>query len=151
MTCGSFCTSASTSAGTSPSTLDAVRSLYGVPPRVFAAIGEAYQELVTASAEQLDRLDQLVEVFGRDNVAVELWDHGDPLDTARNDVLARLAVQRRVHLVATNNVHYATPARHRLATALAAVRRVRVGPATLPRSRAGSLPTRRARSNRRRA
>jgi error-prone DNA polymerase len=67
-------------------------------------------------------LDRLVEVFGRDNVAVELWDHGDPLDTARNDALARLAVQRRVHLVATNNVHYATPARHRLATALAAVR-----------------------------
>ena len=67
-------------------------------------------------------LDRLVDVFGRDNVAVELWDHGDPLDTARNDALARLAVQRRVHLVATNNVHYATPARHRLATALAAVR-----------------------------
>jgi error-prone DNA polymerase len=67
-------------------------------------------------------LDRLVEAFGRDNVAVELWDHGDPLDTARNDALARLAVQRRVHLVATNNVHYATPARHRLATALAAVR-----------------------------
>ena len=29
--------------------------------------------------------------FGRDNVAVELCDHGDPLDSARNDALAELA------------------------------------------------------------
>ena len=32
-------------------------------------------------------------VFGRDRVAVELWDHGDPLDSARNDALAELAVR----------------------------------------------------------
>ena len=31
--------------------------------------------------------------FGRDHVAVELWDHGDPLDSARNDALAELAVR----------------------------------------------------------
>ena len=55
-------------------------------------------------------------------MAVELWDHGDPLDTARNDALAHLAVARGVDLVATNNVHYATPARRPLATTLAAVR-----------------------------
>ena len=55
-------------------------------------------------------------------MAVELWDHGDPLDTARNDALALLAVARGVDLVATNNVHYATPARRPLATTLAAVR-----------------------------
>jgi error-prone DNA polymerase len=67
-------------------------------------------------------LDRLVGVFGRDHVVVELWDHGDPLDSARNDTLAELAIQLGVDLVATNNVHYATPARRRLATALAAVR-----------------------------
>jgi error-prone DNA polymerase len=67
-------------------------------------------------------LDRLTEVFGRENVAVELWAHGDPLDTARNDALARLAVDRGVDLVATNNVHYATASRRPLATALAAVR-----------------------------
>ena len=39
---------------TSPSTLDAVRTLYGVPPRVFASLGEVYQELAAASAEQLE-------------------------------------------------------------------------------------------------
>jgi error-prone DNA polymerase len=67
-------------------------------------------------------LDELVGAFGRPNLAVELWDHGDPVDTARNDALARLAVEAGVDLVATNNVHYATPARRRLAEVLAAVR-----------------------------
>ena len=65
---------------------------------------------------------RLVDAFGRDSVALELWDHGDPLDTARNDALARLAVEWGVDAVATNNVHYATPAGYRLATTLAAVR-----------------------------
>src|SRR5271166_2139760 len=64
----------------------------------------------------------LVEAFGRANVALELWDHGDPLDTARNDTLAYLAVEHGIDAVATNNVHYATPAGFNLATTLAAVR-----------------------------
>ena len=68
------------------------------------------------------RLDELVLAFGRDHVAVELWDHGDPLDSTRNDALAQLAVQAGTAIVATNNVHYATPARFPLATALAATR-----------------------------
>jgi error-prone DNA polymerase len=68
-------------------------------------------------------LGALVDAFGRDRVGVELWDHGDPLDSARNDALVKLAVQGGVDVVATNDVHYATPGRHALATALAAVRR----------------------------
>jgi error-prone DNA polymerase len=72
-----------------------------------------------AAAWQLDRL---VEAFGRERVAVELWDHGTPLDSVRNDALVRLAERAGLDLVATNNVHYATPDRHPLATALAAVR-----------------------------
>src|ERR1700677_4472817 len=67
-------------------------------------------------------LGRLIERFGRDNVAVELWDHGDPLDTARNDALALVAAEWGVDAVATNNVHYATPAGLRLATTLAAIR-----------------------------
>ena len=67
-------------------------------------------------------LDRLVDAFGRDHVHVELWDHGDPLDGARNDALADLAVRWGVGLLATNNVHYAVPSRRRLAMALAAVR-----------------------------
>jgi len=68
------------------------------------------------------QLDRLIETFGRDNVLVEIWDHGDPLDSARNDALVRLGFARGIEAVATNNVHYATPRRHRLAAALAAVR-----------------------------
>jgi error-prone DNA polymerase len=68
------------------------------------------------------RLGVLVDAFGRDNVAVELWDHATPYDTERNDALSVLADRHRVLTVATNNVHYATPDRHRLATVLAAVR-----------------------------
>ena len=64
----------------------------------------------------------LVALFGHGNVAVELWDHGDPLDSARNDALAELASRQHAPVVATNNVHYAVPAQRRLATALAAVR-----------------------------
>jgi error-prone DNA polymerase len=67
-------------------------------------------------------LDRLVGLFGREAVAVELWDHHDPLDGTRNDALAEMAVRAGVEMVATNNVHYATPSRRRLATALAAVR-----------------------------
>ena len=68
------------------------------------------------------QLDCLLEAFGRDRVLVELWDHGDPLDSARNDALVELAVRRGVGCVATTNAHYATPAQRRLASALAAVR-----------------------------
>jgi len=67
-------------------------------------------------------LAHLVEFFGADHVLVELWDHGDPIDVARNDALVRLAVTAGVECVATNDVSYAVPSRHRLATALAAVR-----------------------------
>ena len=73
----------------------------------------------TAARRQLDRL---ATAFGPGSLAVELWDHGDPLDTARNDALALLAAQAGVDAVATNNVHYATPAGYRLATTLSAVR-----------------------------
>ena len=67
-------------------------------------------------------LARLVEAFGRDHLAVELWDHGHPLDSARNDALAELALRVGVDPVATMNAHYASPAQRPLATAIAAVR-----------------------------
>jgi error-prone DNA polymerase len=73
-------------------------------------------------AEARRELGRLISAFGKDNVAVELWHHGDPLDDPRNDALAEIAANARVHLVATNNVHYATPRDFRLYTALAATR-----------------------------
>ena len=79
--------------------------------------------LVEAGPRAASReVGRLVDAFGRANVALELWDHGDPLDTARNDALAHLAVEWGVDAVATNNVHYATPAGFPLASTLAAVR-----------------------------
>ena len=73
-------------------------------------------------AAATETLRELCALFGTSNVAVELWDHGQPLDSARNDALATMAVRTGVDLVATTNAHYATPAQRRLATALAAVR-----------------------------
>lgn len=70
-------------------------------------------------------LRRLVDLFGQDNVAVELIDHGDPLDTRRNDTLAALATELHLPLLATNNVHYAAPERAGLAEAVAAVRATR--------------------------
>ena len=73
-----------------------------------------------AAARELDRL---VEAFGRENVVVELFDHDDPLDSARNDALAALAARAGLGIVATTNAHYADArGATRLATALAAVR-----------------------------
>ena len=84
------------------------------------AVAAALMEAGPRAASR--EVGRLVEAFGRANVAVELWDHGDPLDTARNDALALLAAEWGVDAVATNNVHYATPAGFRLATTLAAIR-----------------------------
>lgn len=76
-------------------------------------------EGVDAAARELDRL---TDMFGAETVAVELTDHGHPVDGDRNDALAELAAAARLPTVATGNVHYATPGRRRLATTLAAVR-----------------------------
>jgi error-prone DNA polymerase len=67
-------------------------------------------------------LDALVGRFRAEHVAVELTMSGDPLDGERNDALTTLAETFGLPTVATGNVHYATPGRRRLATALAAVR-----------------------------
>ena len=72
-----------------------------------------------AAAREIDRL---VDRFGRESVVVELFDHDDPLDSARNDALAALAVHRDLGIVATNVVHYALPSGRRLASVLASVR-----------------------------
>ena len=85
----------------------------GSVPRSLASKG------ISAAEAELDRL---VERFGRDNVLVELTDHGNPLDSTRNDALYALAGRRQLGVVATTNAHYATPNRGRLAAALAAVR-----------------------------
>jgi error-prone DNA polymerase len=67
-------------------------------------------------------LGELTEMFGHENVMVELNCRHDPGDDERNDLLARLAALADVGVVATGNVHFAAPAQARLAQALAAIR-----------------------------
>ncbi len=69
-----------------------------------------------------DSLGALTDMFGRDNVMVELISHDQPDDDERNDALFDLANRAGVGVIATNNVHYATPAEARLAQVLAAIR-----------------------------
>ena len=65
---------------------------------------------------------RLTELFGHDNVLVELIDQGGPRDSTENDILTRIAGRLGLPTVATNNVHYASPAQYPLATAVSAVR-----------------------------
>jgi error-prone DNA polymerase len=67
-------------------------------------------------------LAELTEMFGHQNVMVELNCRHDPGDDERNDALARLAAAADVAVIATGNVHYAVPGQARLAQALAATR-----------------------------
>lgn len=65
----------------------------------------------------------LMEMFGPDNVFVELVDQDMPGDDARNDALHELALRTGLGVVASNNVHHAGSGEDaRLAQALAAIR-----------------------------
>lgn len=96
------------------------RALTGVGvPGANALTGAITSQGFAAATRELD---QLTALFGRDNVAVEITDSGDPFDSDRNNALADLAFDASLPLVATSNAHYATPRDADLAGALAAVR-----------------------------
>ncbi len=85
--------------------------------------GPLTRALMREGPRSADReLARLIEAFGRENIAVELWDHGGFDDVARNDVLAQVALNRGVAPVATGNVHYATPDAFARANVLSAIR-----------------------------
>jgi error-prone DNA polymerase len=84
--------------------------------------GRVRQALQRSTSEAAREVDALIDLFGCDNVLVELFNHGDPLASSYNDALAGIAKTRGLTMVATGNVHYATPSQYRLATAVAAVR-----------------------------
>ncbi len=84
------------------------------------AVRQALRAEGIAGAER--ELVDLIYQFGRETVYVELIDHGNPTDSSHNDALASLAGTLGLPTIATGNVHYATPAQHRLAQAVAAVR-----------------------------
>ncbi len=84
------------------------------------AVPRALEREGPAAGER--ELRGLVDRFGASNVFVELWDHGVPIDSARNDAMVDLATKVGVEILATNNVHYAAPPDRKLASAMAAVR-----------------------------
>ena len=69
-----------------------------------------------------DRLEQYLDWFGTANVFVELQQNLVRVDTPRNRRLVELARQHGLPVVATNNVHYHVPERHRLQDALVAIK-----------------------------
>ena len=72
-------------------------------------------------AEARDQLRQYLDWFGATNVFVELQQNLVQGDTRRNRQLAQLAGDSGVGVVATNNVHYHVPERHRLQDALVSI------------------------------
>jgi error-prone DNA polymerase len=85
--------------------------------------GHVRQALIADGPRKAAReIDHLVDLFGLDAVNVELFDHGNPLDSDYNDALFAIAESRGLPVVATGNVHYARPEQYRIASALAAVR-----------------------------
>jgi error-prone DNA polymerase len=85
--------------------------------------GAVRQALRTGGRDAAGKeLRRLVERFGADHVVVELTHQALPTDTERNDVLAELAHDAGLPVIASTAAHYATPHRFPLATALAAVR-----------------------------
>ena len=67
-------------------------------------VSRALAERRAADAEA--ELDRLVQVFGRDQVYVELQNAGLPIQQELVPQLADLAARRRLPLVATGDVHY---------------------------------------------
>ncbi|QKT09069.1 error-prone DNA polymerase [Gordonia sp. X0973] len=67
-------------------------------------------------------LGGLIERFGQDNVAVELTSTAQPDDDERNALLAALAAECGLPVVATTGAHFAGPQRRRLALTMAAIR-----------------------------
>jgi error-prone DNA polymerase len=74
----------------------------------------------TTTGEAL--LRRLLDAFGPWNVFVELQENSVRGDRTRNRTLARLADRFAVPVVATGNVHYHRPERHRLQDVLASIR-----------------------------
>ena len=68
-----------------------------------------------------EQLEQYLDWFGKANVFVELQQNLVRGDTQRNRRLVELARKYDVGVVATNNVHYHAPERHRLQDALVAI------------------------------
>ncbi|WP_030532790.1 error-prone DNA polymerase [Prauserella rugosa] len=84
------------------------------------AVRRALTERGPDAAEEA--LRGLIDRFGREDVHVELIDHGRPSDSLHNDQLAAVAARLGVQTVATGAVHYARPSQAPVAQAVSAIR-----------------------------
>ena len=66
--------------------------------------------------------EKYLETFGRENFFIELQHHYLPDDTRLCQQLVSIARKLSIGYVATNNVHYATPEKHRLQDVLVCIR-----------------------------
>jgi len=112
-------------------------SKHGIPPDQ-VALGDYAEGLILLTGCRQGRLAQLVDAgqrdaaadlldtyitgFGGDNVFVELQQHRIHGDTLRIRQLVALAAHAGLPIVATGNVHYHHPDRHRLQDVLVAIR-----------------------------
>ncbi len=69
-----------------------------------------------------DTVEQLVRLYGRDNVFVELQRHGDRAEEARNQAALRIAASLKLPVVATNGVRYATQYEREVLDVLTSIR-----------------------------
>ena len=67
-------------------------------------------------------LGALADMFGRQNIRIELTSHDQPADDEHNDALFELGASTGTAVIATGNAHYASPRDARLAQVLAATR-----------------------------
>jgi error-prone DNA polymerase len=74
-----------------------------------------------AATEARKAIERLIEVFGRDNVFIELQRHHRRNQELRNQALIDLAETLKLPLLATNGVTYATPDRRNLQDVLTCI------------------------------
>lgn len=95
----------------SPSTLDAVRSLYGIPPRVFAGMGDQYATLSALSDEEIaaERDTNLAEWIRREEiekpVANALLRSAVLLGSQDPEAASIAALERRVRVLGADPLH----------------------------------------------
>jgi error-prone DNA polymerase len=85
--------------------------------------GEVPSLVVAGKYSEAEKIAQYYgELFGRDNFFIELQNNFVYGDLRRNHRLAELAEHLSIGIVATGNVHYHAPERHRLQDVLVSIR-----------------------------
>ena len=95
----------------SPSTLDAVRSLYGIPPRVFAGMGDQYAALSALGDEEIaaerdTRLEEWIRRQSIEKPVAKALLRSAVLLGARNPEAASIAaLERRIRVLGVDPIH----------------------------------------------